>query len=68
MWVKARTLAALAGRLPESLTVDVAFDKPLYLPSTVDYLTAPARGGWDFAVRNSRAEEIQHLTGTVRPF
>ena len=67
MWVKARTFAALAGRLPESLTVDVAFDKPLYLPSTVAYLTAPAHGGWDFAVRNSRNEEIQHLTGTARP-
>jgi hypothetical protein len=67
MWVKARTLAALAGRLPEHLIVDVTFDKPLYLPSTVAYLTAPAHGGWDFAVRNSRNAEIQHLTGTVRP-
>jgi acyl dehydratase len=67
MWVKARTLAALTGRLPEHLTVDVAFDKPLYLPSTVAYLTAPAHGGWDFAVRNSGNQEIQHLTGTVRP-
>jgi acyl dehydratase len=67
MWVKARALAALTGRLPESLIVDVAFDKPLYLPSTVDYLTAPAPDGWDFAVRSTRSEEIQHLTGTVRP-
>lgn len=67
MWVKARALAALTGRLPESLLVDVAFDKPLYLPSNVDYSTAPKQGGWDFAVRNTGNEDIQHLIGTVRP-
>jgi len=66
MWVKARVLAGFAGRLPETLTVDVAFDKPLYLPSTVDYLTAPSQGGWDFAVQNTKNDEIKHLTGTVR--
>jgi acyl dehydratase len=66
MWIKARALAALTGRLPENLSVDVAFDKPLYLPSTVAYLTAPAHGGWDFAVENASDNEIRHLTGIVR--
>jgi acyl dehydratase len=65
MWVKARALALFAGRMPAALTVDVEFHKPLHLPSTVNYLTAPSEGGWDFAVRNN-GNEVQHLTGTVR--
>ena len=40
MWVKARALAALGGRLPDALAVDVAFRKPLLLPSTVTLSTA----------------------------
>jgi hypothetical protein len=66
MWVKARCLAALTGRLPDALAVDVEFHKPLFLPSTVAYLTAPAEGGWDFAVSTPDGD-IQHLTGTCRP-
>jgi hypothetical protein len=62
MWVKAR---AVAGRLPDAFTVDVEFHRPLYLPSTVDYLTAPTRGGWDFAVINPKID-LQHLAGTWR--
>jgi len=65
MWVKARALAALSGRLPEAFTVDVAFRKPLYLPSTVTLSTAPAGTGWDLAVRNAKAG-TEHLLGTVR--
>lgn len=67
MWVKARALAALSGRLPDALTADVAFKKPLFLPSTVTLATAPAaEGGWDLAVRNAKTG-IEHLVGTVRP-
>jgi acyl dehydratase len=67
MWVKARVLAALANRLPETLTVDVAFRKPLFLPSTVTLSTAPVRpGGWDVAVRNAKSG-TEHLVGTIRP-
>jgi acyl dehydratase len=66
MWVKARVLATFAGRLPDTITVDVAFDKPLYLPSTVTLSTGPTDGGWDFAVTNA-AGDIQHLVGTVHP-
>ncbi|MCZ2830917.1 MaoC/PaaZ C-terminal domain-containing protein [Modestobacter sp. VKM Ac-2986] len=64
MWVEARALAALAGRLPDALTVDVAFRKPLLLPSTVDLATARAGEGWDLAVRS---RDTEHLIGTVRP-
>jgi acyl dehydratase len=66
MWVKARALAALANRLPDAMSVDVGFRKPLLLPSTVTLSTAQAGGGWDFAVQNARSE-TEHLVGTVRP-
>ncbi len=66
MWVKARALAALEGRLPEAMSVDVAFRKPLFLPSTVTLATAPVLpGGWDVAVRNAKAG-TEHLVGTIR--
>ncbi|MGY1631609.1 MaoC family dehydratase [Geodermatophilus sp. SYSU D01186] len=66
MWIEARALAALGGRLPDALTADVAFRKPLLLPSTVTLATAPVDGGWDLAVRNAAAG-TEHLRGTVRP-
>ena len=65
MWVKARALAALTGRLPDAMTVDVVFRKPLFLPSTVTLATAPVDGGWDLAVRNA-VTGADHLLGTVR--
>ncbi|HEV7871712.1 MAG TPA: MaoC/PaaZ C-terminal domain-containing protein [Modestobacter sp.] len=66
MWVQARALAALAGRLPGALDVDVAFRKPLFLPSTVSLATEPVDDGWDLAVRNV-GSGAEHLVGTVRP-
>jgi acyl dehydratase len=66
MWVKARVLGALAGRLPDELILDVGFRKPLFLPSTVTLSTAQADGGWDVAVRNAKSG-TEHLVGTVRP-
>ncbi|MGY1642895.1 MaoC family dehydratase [Geodermatophilus sp. SYSU D00703] len=66
MWVEARALAALSGRLPETLVADVVFKKPLFLPSTVTLSAAPAEGGWDLAVRNPTSG-ADHLLGTVRP-
>jgi acyl dehydratase len=65
MWVKARALAALSGRLPDAVDVDVAFRKPLFLPSTVLLATEQVAGGWDLAVRNASAG-TEHLLGTVR--
>ncbi|MCZ2813331.1 MaoC/PaaZ C-terminal domain-containing protein [Modestobacter sp. VKM Ac-2979] len=66
MWVKGRTLAALAGRLPDAVSVDVAFRKPLLLPGTVTLSTEPVEGGWDVAVRNAKAG-TEHLLGRIRP-
>ena len=66
MWVEARALAALTGRLPDAMAVDVVFRKPLLLPSTVTLATAPVHpGGWDLAVRNEKTG-TEHLVGAVR--
>ena len=66
MWVKARALAALANRLPDAMSVDVGFRKPLYLPSTVTFSAAQSGEGWEFAVRNAKGG-TEHLVGTIRP-
>ncbi len=65
MWVKARVLGALAGRLPEAFDYDVQFKKPLFLPSTVALSTAAVAGGWDVAVRNA-GSGTEHVVGTIR--
>lgn len=66
MWLKARTLAALEGRLPESFTVDVAFKTPVLLPSTVTITSGRSAEGWTLDVRNARSGK-PHLSGAVRP-
>jgi hypothetical protein len=37
MWTKSRALAALQNRLPDTYRVDVEFQKPVLLPSTVNF-------------------------------
>ncbi|MFC4951238.1 MaoC family dehydratase [Pseudonocardia sp. GCM10023141] len=59
MWTAAAALATLEGRLPGALTYDVAFGKPLLLPSTVELRVRPAGPGWDIGVG-------PHLRGTLR--
>jgi acyl dehydratase len=66
MWVEARVLGALAGRLPDAFTYDVGFRKPLFLPSTVALSTAQAGGGWDAAVR-SATSGAEHVVASIRP-
>jgi acyl dehydratase len=63
MWTAAHALAALQGRLPDAPTYDVAFGKPLLLPSTVELRTRSTGGGWDVDIRSKRGT---HLTGTIR--
>jgi len=64
MWTKARCLAALEPRLPETFTVAVAFKRPILLPGTVDYCEAANAGGIDFGVRDPRNGK-SHLDGRV---
>ncbi|CCH85787.1 putative Acyl dehydratase [Modestobacter italicus] len=65
MWVQARALAALSGRMPDAPTVDVAFRKPLFLPATVVLAMAAAASGWDLTVRDA-GTGTEHLVGAVR--
>ncbi len=65
MWTMARTAAALAPRLPGAVTLDVAFARPVSLPSTVALLVRPVDEGFDVAVR-SRSMTQLHLAGTAR--
>jgi hypothetical protein len=60
MWTKARCLAALDGRLPESFTVEVAFKRPILLPARVEFAEGEAR----FGVRDAE-RQTPHLDGTL---
>jgi acyl dehydratase len=62
MWSKARCLAALDGRLPEAVTVDVAFRKPVLLPGTVDFGSARSDEGYAFALSRP-GDGAPHLLG-----
>jgi hypothetical protein len=64
MWTKARSLAQLDSRLPASFAVEVAFKKPIHLPSKVRFASAGPTGGIDFTVRSAR-DDSPHLVGSV---
>lgn len=64
MWVKARTLATLEGRLPDALTVDVRFKTPVFVPTTIAIGTQRTDAGWDLDVRGARNGK-PHLAGTI---
>jgi acyl dehydratase len=65
MWLHARTLATLEGRLPDALTVEVAFKLPVLLPTTLAIATDATGSGWELDVRGARSGK-PHLAGTVR--
>jgi acyl dehydratase len=61
MWTMARCVAALENRLPDAVRVDVAFKKPVLLPSTVVYGSTPIDGGFAFGLTAPSGKP--HLTG-----
>ena len=67
MWSKARCLAALEGRLPDAVRVDVAFKKPILLPGRVAFGSRPVpnpSGQQDFAFSlTSPKTGAPHLLG-----
>jgi acyl dehydratase len=65
MWTKARALAALDGRLPDSFEVDVRFRKPILLPARVEFASEQEDGRILFAVRDAR-KKTPHLDGRIR--
>jgi len=65
MWTKARCLGALQARLPDAVTVEVAFKKPIFLPGEVEFCEATEEGAaFDvkFGVRDPR-KGSSHLDG-----
>jgi acyl dehydratase len=66
MWTKARALAQLESRLPESFEAEVRFRKPILLPARVEFASQEDGEEILFAVRNAR-KGTPHLDGRVRP-
>ncbi len=66
MWTKARCVAALEPRLPGAFDVEVAFKRPILLPSKVEFASSDAGGEISFGVRSGRDGE-PHLAGTATP-
>ncbi|MGZ4427607.1 MAG: MaoC family dehydratase [Nocardioidaceae bacterium] len=62
MWSKARCLAALDGRLPDAVRVDVAFKKPILLPGTVAFGSVRAEDGYGFSLTSPKSG-APHLLG-----
>jgi acyl dehydratase len=66
MWTMARAVAALEGRLAETYTVDVAFRRPVPLPSTVEWRARRDDGGWTIGVVEPGTGR-RMLTGSIAP-
>jgi hypothetical protein len=71
MWSKARCVAALENRLPEAVTVEVAFRKPVFLPGEVTFgarqVDATTSGsGYAFVLSDPRSG-APHLQGRATP-
>jgi acyl dehydratase len=64
MWTAAHAVAALDGRLPDAVTYEVAFGRPVLLPSSVELRTQDTDGSWALDVRSHNRA---HLTGSLRP-
>jgi acyl dehydratase len=62
MWSKARCVAALENRLPEAVSVEVAFRKPIFLPGTVAFGSKPTDTGYAFTLTNPKSG-APHLQG-----
>ncbi len=63
MWTKARALASL--NLPDAYAADVWFKLPIYLPSTVEFLTAEQKQSTDFLIQSQKNQK-PHVAGVVK--
>jgi acyl dehydratase len=66
MWLKARCLAALEGRVPEACAIDVRFKTPVALGSRVAFTSGERDGGRDLALHSPR-DGRPHLIGRLAP-
>jgi acyl dehydratase len=66
MWSLARCVAALENRLPDAVTVEVGFKKPIFLPGTVAFGLDPAADDLAFALTSPK-DGSPHLVGRAVP-
>lgn len=66
MWSMGRCVGALENRLPDAVTVAVAFKKPILLPSTIALGVRPVGDGWAFSL-SSATGGAPHLAGSAVP-
>jgi len=66
MWTLARSVAAIENRLPDAVTVEAAFKKPVLLPATVRYSARQDDAGWAFAMTNP-SDGSPHVLGRTTP-
>lgn len=67
MWLKARCLAALEGRLPDAFSAQVEFKSPVLLPARVAFAASQAKAGaWTLEAWDDRTGK-PHLSGKVDP-
>ncbi|MEO7589093.1 MAG: MaoC/PaaZ C-terminal domain-containing protein [Arachnia sp.] len=64
MWTHAKALSSLGPRLPQTFSVDVAFTKPLMLPTKATFAADEAEGAWRFAVARPGSDALA-LVGRV---
>ena len=64
MWTKARCLAALGPEVPDACTVEVAFRRPILLPSSVKFAEQRDGDQIRFGVRDAK-HDGSHLDGLV---
>lgn len=66
MWTLARSVAAIENRLPDAVTVEVGFKKPVFLPGTVAFADRVHDGVHTFALTNPK-DGSPHLVGRATP-
>jgi acyl dehydratase len=66
MWSLARSVAALENRLPQAVTVEVAFKKPILLPGTVAFGHERVADGQVFSLTRPK-DGAPHLVGRANP-
>jgi acyl dehydratase len=67
MWSLARCVAAVENRLPDAVTVEAAFKKPIFLPGSVAFgVEAAADGDLTFALTSPK-DGAPHVVGRTRP-
>jgi hypothetical protein len=64
MWSMARCVGALENRLPDEVTVAVAFRKPILLPGSVAFGARPVEDGYAFSLSSPKSG-APHLVGAA---